>query len=206
VETLTLRHSGWGTKFVDVDNDGWKDLIAVQGHVMDDIGVRQPGLLYQEPPVLFRNTRGTFQNISATSGPAFAEPIVGRGAAVGDLNNDGLEDIVITALDGEAKVLRNAGNSNHWILIRTIGTMSNRDGIGAQIHIRGESGLEQWDVVSGAGSYLSASDPRVHFGLGGDRTVKSIEVRWPSGILQRITDVPADQILTVREPAAEKQR
>jgi enediyne biosynthesis protein E4 len=206
IETLTLRHSGWGAKFVDLDNDGWKDLIAVQGHVMDDIAARQPGLLYQEAPVVFRNDRGTFRDISSISGPAFADPIVGRGAAVGDLNNDGFEDIVITALNGEAKILQNKGNGNHWILIRAVGTVSNRDGIGAQIHIRGESGLDQWDVVSGAGGYLSASDERVHFGLGGDRLVKSIDVRWPSGILQRLSDIAADQILTVREPSNGKQK
>jgi enediyne biosynthesis protein E4 len=168
---------------------------------MDDIDVTQPGLRYLEPPVVLRNVHGKFQDVSAEGGNVFSVPIAGRGVAIGDLDNDGFEDVVLTCLNGEALILRNGGNSNHWILINTIGTSSNRDGIGAQIHITSESGLEQWDIVSTAGSYLSASDKRVHFGLGSDRLVKSIEIRWPSGIIQRLANVPADQILTVKEPA-----
>jgi enediyne biosynthesis protein E4 len=121
--------------------------------------------------------------------------------AFGDLDNDGFEDVVLTCLNGEARILHNGGNGNHWITINTVGTSSNRDGIGAQIHIVSESGLEQWDIVSSAGSYLSASDKRVHFGLGSDRVVKKIEIRWPSGKTQELTDVHADQILMVTEPS-----
>ena len=206
IETLSVRHSGWGAKFVDLDNDGWKDLFVVQGHVMDDIGSRQPGLRYQEPPVVLRNVQGKFQDASSTSGAVFAKPVVGRGAAVGDLNNRGFEDIVVTSLDGEAQILHNEGNGNHWLTVKTIGTSSNRDGIGTQIVITGESGMKQWDVASGTGSYLSASDSRVHFGLGSDRLVKTIEIHWPSGISQRISDVRVDQILTVTEPAASTKK
>jgi len=201
IERVSLRHSGWGSSFVDLDNDGWKDLFVVQGHVMDDINTKQPGLRYLEPPVVLRNVRGKFEDVSADSGVVFQEPVAGRGEAVGDLDNDGFEDVVFTCLDGEARILHNGGNGNHWILIDTIGTISNRDGIGAQIHIKSESGLEQWDIVSSAGSYLSASDKRVHFGLGSDRMLQSIEIHWPSGVTQRLSDVRADQILTVKEPS-----
>ena len=201
IERVSLRHSGWGASFVDLDNDGWKDLFVVQGHVMDDIDSKQPGLRYLEPPVVLRNVRGKFQDVSAGSGGIFHEPVAGRGEAVGDLDNDGFQDIVFTCLDGEARILHNGGNGNHWILINTIGTISNRDGTGAQIHIQSESGTEQWDIVSSAGSYLSASDKRVHFGLGSDRILKSIEIHWPSGVTQRLSDVRADQILTVKEPS-----
>jgi hypothetical protein len=200
IEKISNRHSGWGASFTDFDNDGWKDIFVAQGHVMDDIDTKQPGLKYAEPPVLLHNDRGKFTDISAQSGEIFGVPVVGRGVAIGDFDNDGFEDVVLTCLNGTARVLHNGGNGNHWILINTIGTVSNRDGIGAQIHITSESGVEQWDIVSPAGSYLSASDKRVHFGLGADRVLKSIEIRWPSGIVQNLTGVRADQIVSVKEP------
>jgi enediyne biosynthesis protein E4 len=200
IEKISRRHSGWGTGFRDFDNDGWKDLFVMQGHVMDDIETTQPGLRYLEPPALLRNDHGIFRDVSTESGEIFGLPVAGRGAAFGDLDNDGFEDIVFTSLNGEAHILHNGGNGNHWILINAIGTVSNRDGIGAQIHVTSESGLEQWDIVSSAGSYLSASDKRVHFGLGAERKLKSIEIRWPSGIIQQVSDVLADRILTIKEP------
>jgi hypothetical protein len=200
IEKISRQHSGWGAGFRDLDNDGWKDLFVAQGHVMDDIDTKQPGLRYLEPPVLLHNFRGKFQDISADSGEIFSVPVSGRGVAFGDLDNDGFEDIVFTCLNGDARILHNGGNGNHWILINTIGTVSNRDGIGAQIQITSESGFQQWDIVSPAGSYLSSSDKRVHFGLGTDRLLKSIEIRWPSGITQTLTGVTADQILTIKEP------
>jgi enediyne biosynthesis protein E4 len=201
IERISHRHSGWGTMFRDFDNDGWKDLFVVQGHVMDDIDTTQPGLRYLEPPAILKNVKGKFEDASASSGEAFTIPVAGRGAAVGDMDNDGFVDIVFTCLNGEARILHNQGNRNHWILIDTVGTTSNRDGIGAQVHIVSESGLEQWDIVSAAGSYLSSSDKRVHFGLGQDRFIRSIEIYWPSGILQQLSGVHADQILTLKEPA-----
>jgi len=206
IEKISRQHSGWGTSFADFDNDGWKDLLVIQSHVMDNIEITQPGLHYLEPPVMLRNMKGRFEDVSATAGEAFAVPVAGRGAAIGDLDNDGFEDIVFTRLDGEARILHNAGNANHWILINTIGSVSNRDGIGAQIHIISESGLEQWDIVSSAGSYLSARDKRVHFGLGSDRMIKSLDINWPSGIVQHLTNVSADHILTVKEPAQEPSK
>lgn len=200
IDRISRRHSGWGTSFTDFDNDGWKDLFVVQSHVMDNIETTQPGLHYLEPPVMLRNVKGKFEDVSGSSGEVFSVPVAGRGAAIGDLDNDGFEDVVFTSLGGEARILHNGGNKNHWILINTIGTVSNRDGIGAQIHVVSESGQEQWEIVSTAGSYLSARDKRVHFGLGSDRKIKTLEITWPSGIIQRLDDVAADQILTVTEP------
>jgi hypothetical protein len=123
-----------------------------------------------------------------------------RGVAFGDLDNDGFVDMAISVLDGDALILRNQGNGNHWVLINTVGSVSNRDGIGARIHCVSESGLEQWATVSTAGSYQSSSDKRVHFGLGADKTIKLLEIAWPSGTVQKLEKVAADQILTVREP------
>jgi hypothetical protein len=200
IDRITRPHSGWGVSFTDFDNDGWKDLFILQGHVMDNIETTQPGLHYLEPPVLLRNIKGRFEDVSSVSGEVLAIPVVGRGAAIGDLDNDGFEDIVFTCLNGEARILHNGGNGNHWILINTIGTVSNRDGIGAQIHMVSASGTEQWDIVSPAGSYLSSRDKRVHFGLGSDRVIKSLEITWPSGVVQLLSNLSADQILTVTEP------
>ena len=198
---ITLHHSGWGAKFIDFDNDGWKDLFVGQGHVMDNIELTQPFLRYLEPPLLMRNVAGKFQDVSAGSGDAFTVPRAARGAAFGDLDNDGFLDVAINCNHGQAVILRNQGNTNHWLIVNTVGSASNRDGIGARLRIVGESGLEQHAMVSTAGSYLSASDKRVHFGLGTDRAVRLLEVTWPSGIVERRERVAADQILTVHEPA-----
>jgi hypothetical protein len=125
-----------------------------------------------------------------------------RGAAFGDLDNDGCIDVAINVNEGQAVILRNQGGTgNHWILINTVGTVSNRDGIGAHLHVVSESGFEQYRQVTTAGSYLSACDKRAHFGLGSDRTVRTLEIKWPSGIVQRLENLPADQILTVKEPS-----
>jgi hypothetical protein len=202
VSRITLSYSGWGTKFIDYDNDGWKDVFVGQGHSMDTIELTQPSIRYMEPLLLMRNVKGKFEDVSARSGEAFRVPRAARGVAFGDLDNDGFVDIVVNSNNLPALLLRNQGaNGNHWLLVNTIGTASNRDGIGAKLHIVSESGLEQHALVSTAGSYLSASDKRVHFGLGQDKSVKLVEITWPSGNIQRLQSVAADQILTVREPA-----
>jgi enediyne biosynthesis protein E4 len=200
IGNISRLHSGWGTGFVDFDNDGWKDLFAARSHVMDDIEKTQPGTRYLESPVLLRNAAGRFEDVSAVSGDPFGSAAAGRGAAFGALDNDGFVDVVLTVLDGEPRILHNGGNRNNWILINTVGTRCNRDGIGTQIHIVSESGAQQWRLVTTAGSYQSASDKRVHFGLGPDRVVRTIELTWPDGRRQRLSNVPANQILTVREP------
>ena len=201
IGAITLHHSGWGAKFLDFDNDGWKDLFIGQGHVMDNIELTQPFLRAIEPPLLLRNVAGKFRNVSAVSGDIFTVPLAARGVAVGDLDNDGFLDIAINCNHGTAVILRNQGNANHWLMVNTVGSSSNRDGAGTRLRIVGESGLEQHAMVSTAGSYLSASDKRVHFGLGADRTVRLLELTWPSGAVQSLEAVAADQILTVHEPA-----
>jgi hypothetical protein len=198
---ITMLHSGWGTRFVDYDNDGWKDLFVAQGHVMDNIQLTQPSLRYLEPLLLMKNNHGEFVDVSGQAGDAFKVPRAARGAAFADLDNDGFVDVVITGSDQNAVILRNTGgNGNHWLLVNTVGVRSNRDGIGSRIRVVGASGAEQYGIVSATGSYLSSSDRRAHFGLGRDTSVKLLEIRWPSGTIQRLTDIKADQVLTVREP------
>jgi hypothetical protein len=197
---LTMPYGGWGTKFVDYDNDGWKDLFVAQGHVMDTISADFPSISYKQQLLLLRNDRGRFEDVSSRGGPSFRVPLAARGAAFGDFDNDGFIDVVVSTNDGAPVLLHNNGNKNNWILINTVGVTSNRDGIGARIHIVGETGLEQYGFVSTSSSYLSASDKRVHFGLGSDRRIRLIEIRWPSGVDQILKDVAANQVLTVKEP------
>ena len=173
---LTMPYSGWGTKFVDYDNDGWKDLFIAQGHVMDTISANYPSISYKQQLLLLRNARGRYEDVSPQAGPAFRVPLAARGAAFGDFDNDGSLDAVVSTNDGAPVLLHNNGSKNNWILINTVGASSNRDGIGARIRVVGESGLEQYGFVSTASSYLSASDKRVHFGLGSDRRVRLIEI------------------------------
>jgi hypothetical protein len=197
---ISRLHSGWGMKFIDYDNDGHKDIFIAQSHVMDNIEMVQPGIKYSEPPLLLHNTGAQFEDVSALSGAPFRIPLVARGVAFGDLDNDGFIDIAINCNEGAAVILRNGGNRNHWLQVNTVGSASNRDGIGAQIRLVGESGLEQHVTVSTTGSYLSANDKRAHFGLGKDTMVTALEITWPSGNVQKLEQVKADQILTVREP------
>lgn len=140
-------------------------------------------------------------SVLSQSGPTFQIPIAARGAAFGDLDNDGFIDIAINCNDGPAIILRNQGNGNHWLLVNLIGAVSNRDGIGAKLRLVTEDGSEQFAFVSTAGSYLSASDKRVHFGLGLSKKIKLLEINWPSGKVQPLESITADQILTVHEPA-----
>ncbi|MEO8659605.1 MAG: CRTAC1 family protein [Bryobacteraceae bacterium] len=204
VGKISSVHSGWGAKFADTDNDGWKDLVIAQGHVMDNIELTQPWVKYLEPPALLRNYLGQFEDISALSGKPFQTPLAARGLAVGDLDNDGCLDIVINCNNGPAVILRNQGGTgNHWILIDTVGTVSNRDGIGARITITSKSGRKQRAFVSTAGSYLSSSSKRVHFGLGSDHIITELEIAWPSGIVQTLKNVEADHVLKVTESRSE---
>ena len=198
----TLSHSGWGAKWIDYDNDGWLDLFVAQGHVMDNIQLTEPTLRYLEPPLLLRNDQGRFSNVSPQGGSIFTTPIAARGAAFGDLDNDGLVDVAINCNDGPTIILRNrVGHGNHWLALNLIGSTSNRDAIGSRIRLLTESGQQQTRFVSTAGSYISASDKRAHFGLGSSKKIRLIEITWPSGIVQRLESVAVDQILTVKEPA-----
>ena len=202
IGSMTLSHSGWGVRFLDYDNDGWKDLLIAQGHDLDTVELNYPNLHYREPMLLAHNTGHGFVDISAQAGSVFRQPWVARGMAIGDLDNDGRIDAVVTTNDGPVHVLHNETTpQNHWILLKLVGHKSNRDAIGAEVTLVTGSG-SQYATVSTASSYLSASDKRVHFGLGQETTAQRIEIRWPSGISQTLKDIPADQILQIDEPVA----
>jgi enediyne biosynthesis protein E4 len=197
---MTVSHSGWGVRLFDYDNDGWRDLLIAQGHDLDTIEKTYPNLRYREPMLLARNTGGRFTDISEQAGSVFRQPWVARGMAVGDLDNDGRLDAVVTTNDGPVHILHNeSSETNHWLLLNLVGHRSNRDGIGAEVALTSASG-SQYATVSTASSYLSSSDKRVHFGLGKEKVAQKIEIRWPSGIRQTLKDIAADQILEVNEP------
>src|SRR4051812_14041992 len=197
---VTLPYSGWGTRFLDYDNDGWKDLFVAQGHVMDTIEKTAPNLRYKQPPLLLRNESGRF--VRVTPGPAFEQDRAGRGAAFGDLDDDGDLDIVLGTVGEPAMVLRNEGGaSRHWLRIVAAGTRSNRDGIGCRVKVVSASGLAQHFTISTAAGYLSASDKRLLVGLGDDASARLVEVRWPSGAVQTFDEVPAGTTLVATEPA-----
>jgi hypothetical protein len=197
---LYTKYLGWGTMFLDFDNDGWPDLLLVNGHVYPEVDKNNLGSNYEEPRILYHNLgKGTFADISASAGPGINMHASSRGLAVGDLWNDGRISAVITNLNAAPSLLVNqVRNSNHWIAIRTVGTKSNRDGIGARISVK--AGARTWvDEVRSGSSYNSSSDMRVHFGLGSATKVDSVQIRWPSGLLERFDNLPADSIQTLKE-------
>jgi hypothetical protein len=190
----------FGVFFFDYDLDGYPDILTANGHIEEEIGRVQPKIKYQEPPLLFRNL-GTkkFENVSNAVGADFTQPLVGRGAIYGDFDHDGDLDVLLTSNNGPAHLYRNdGGNKNKWISIRTIGTKSNRDGIGASVAITSASG-KQWNVVRSGSSYASQSDLALVFGLAQDPVVTSIEVVWPSGTKQRFSNVAANHFITIDE-------
>jgi hypothetical protein len=196
---ITLNHSGMGLRFFDYDNDGWKDLLVSQGHVVDEISQVNPHLSYREPLLLMRNTGTRLVDVSAQSGSIFREVWAGRGLAVGDLNNDGRLDAVISTSEGPAHIVLNqTATRNHWLMVKLIGRKSNRDGIGAEIKAVTGQGA-RYVTVSTAGSYLSAGDKRAHFGLGSATNVTTLEIRWPSGTMQTLKNIRCDQLLEVEE-------
>lgn len=200
VGQITLLNAGWGARFVDVDNDGFRDLFVAQSHVLDTVEKSTAYLKYKQPLLLMTNTGKGFVNVSATAGPAFNAPVVARGAAFGDLNNDGQIDAVVSVLDDAPVILRNAGTAHHWIGIALSGTKSNRSGIGARVTVTDATGKKQIFDAGTAGSYLSSNDPRIVVGLGNAKAVRSIEVRWPSGKVQVILAPAIDRYLRVNEP------
>jgi len=191
---------GWGCGFADFDNDGWPDLLIANGHVFPELDGAGLGLAFRQPKVLYRNLRGSrFEDASARAGAALAAPAVGRGAAFGDFDNDGHTDVVINNLHDAPSLLHSrARDQNHWITVRLVGVRSNRRAIGTRV-VCVTGGLRQIDEVRSGGSFLSQSDLRVHFGLGAARRVDLLEVRWPSGTVERIKDLDVDRIFLVEE-------
>ena len=199
---MTMKHSGWGVRFLDYDNDGWKGLLVNQGHDLDTVQLTFPDLRYKEPMLLAKNTGKGFEDVSAQAGEIFQKAWVGRGLAIGDIDNDGRLDVVVTGNDGAFYVLHNSTQTqNHWLTLELIGHRSNRDGIGAEVKLT-TAKVSQLATVTTADSYLSSSDKRVHFGLGAETVARTIEIRWPSGIRQTMKDVRVDKILKIEEPSA----
>lgn len=194
------RMTAWSTGAFDFDNDGWKDLFVGGGAILDNEQevLHRPTL---QPDGLLRNSRNfTFMDVSATAGAAFLEPRAHRGAAFGDLNNDGAIDVVVNTIGGAPQVLMNrTANGNHWILLKLVGTRDNRDGLGTKVKITTSEGA-QWNEATTAVGYNSSSDKRVHFGLGNAAVIDKIELAWPTGVKQVLTNVKADQVLTITEP------
>ncbi len=200
----TRTMSGWSNGVFDFDNDGWKDLFVARGNVLDNVALFS-NRRYEEPNAVFRNVGGSkFQDVSADAGPDFQIAAAHRGVAFGDVDNDGRIDAVVTVLNGKAEYFHNISpTANHWIALKLTGVKSNRLGLGAQVRITGEDGLKQYNEVTTAVGYACSSDPRVHFGLGASKTVREIEIKWPSGIRQTVRSVPADQIVAIEERAGE---
>ncbi len=199
----TLAHTGWSNGIVDFDNDGWKDLFVAGGgvvHPKGDFAERAP-----RTSTVYLNLRnGRFKDVSAGAGAGFASrKAVHRGAAFGDLDDDGRIDVVVSALEAPLEIWRNASpGSNHWLQVRTVGTRSNRDGVGTKIRVTTAAGTQHSHVNTAVG-YGCASDPRVHFGLGPEAVVKELRLEWPGGTVQTLRDVPADRVVTVREEATD---
>jgi hypothetical protein len=193
---LTL---GFGCFFFDYDLDGWLDLYVANGHIEDAIERVQPRVRYAEPPHLFHNlANGKFQEVTQSAGASFASPRVARGAAYGDINNDGALDVLVATNGGPAVLFRNTGATNHSLRIKLAGTKSNRDGIGSDVRVTAGADFQTKTLHSGS-SYLSSSELILTFGLGSHTQADQVEIRWPSGQLDQLKNVPADQIITVKE-------
>ncbi|HEX6466927.1 MAG TPA: CRTAC1 family protein [Terriglobales bacterium] len=197
---LNTSYLGWGVMFFDFDNDGWPDLLLVNGHVYPQVDKYKLGANYREPRVLYHNNgKGGFEDISKSSGPGINTPSSARGLAVGDLWNNGKLSAVISNMGGIPSLLVNKiSYSNHWAGIRTIGSKSNRDGIGARVTLKA-GGRSRVDEVRSGSSYSSSSDMRLHFGLGSATKVDSVLVQWPSGLAEQFFDIKIDAMNTVKE-------
>jgi hypothetical protein len=199
VGRASLLTLGFGCFFFDYDLDGWPDIYIANGHIEDAIERVQPRVRYAEPPHLFRNLGGgKFSEVTDAMGRAFASPRVARGAAYGDINNDGALDVLVSTNGGPAALFKNTGATNHGLRIKLVGTKSNRDGFGATVRVTNGSDTQTKMLTSGS-SYLSSSELILTFGLGDRAKADGIEIRWPSGQIDRAANVPADQIITVKE-------
>jgi enediyne biosynthesis protein E4 len=199
---LTAHLSGWSAGFMDYDNDGWKDLYSANGDV-DNIAPNA-----RQHDTMFRNIGGMqFEDVSDQMGADFLRVGFQRGSAFGDLNNDGFPDLVVTSLNERPRILMNsAENGNHWLTLNLIGRYSNRDAIGAKVKLTTGSGRVLFEQVSVSVGFMSSSDKRVHFGLGQEKRIRSIDIRWPRGAVQHLADVAADRFLTIEEPIEQRSR
>ncbi|MFN3322793.1 MAG: CRTAC1 family protein [Bryobacteraceae bacterium] len=197
---LTRKMAGWSAGFFDFDNDGWKDLFVTRSDALSPAGGK--GERTKEPNSVFRNLgKGRFADLSEAAGLAARPPQMYRGAAFGDFNGDGRIDVVVSALNAEAEAWINEGaEGGHWIAVALEGTRSNRDGIGVRIRVKTDSGV-QYNHATTAAGYASSSAGPVHFGLGADAVVREMTVEWPSGRVQTLAEIPAGQVLRVKEPA-----
>jgi hypothetical protein len=196
----SLLSLSFGVFFFDYDLDGYPDILAANGHIEEQIGRVQPKIHYEEAPLLFRNLGSKkFENVSNKVGSDFPKPLVARGAIYGDYDRDGDLDVLITSNNGPAHLFRNdGGNKNHWLSVRTRGTKSNRDGIGAVVRVESASG-KQWGTVHSGSSYASASDLALTFGIAQDPAITSLKVEWPSGTKQSFANVQPNQAIIVDE-------
>jgi len=196
------RYLGWGCGFLDVDNDGWPDILYVNGHVYPEIDRLNTTLRYKQRPVLYHSQHGRrFQDVSKLAGPAFGESLAARGCAFGDFDNDGSVDVLVNPINDLPRLFKCHGaTGNNWIKLKLVGTKSNRSAIGTRVRcITGNH--EQIDDVRSGGSFMSQNDLRIHFGLGSAKRVDQLEVSWPSGRLDRFRNLGANQITTIREGA-----
>jgi enediyne biosynthesis protein E4 len=192
--------SGVAAKFLDYDNDGWVDIVQLNGAMLDNVTLYHSEVSYKEPLVMFRNLGlGRFEMTSSQLGPDFIRPVAGRGLATADFDNDGDIDIAVNNRGDSPELLRNdGGNANHWLEVLLVGTKSNRDGTGAQLKLTSE-GFAQVKQAEGGTSYMSASDPRMHFGLGKRAKIESLVITWPSGQVDKLANLPIDTIIAVKE-------
>jgi hypothetical protein len=197
---------GWGTHFIDYDNDGWVDVFVANGHVYPQVERAGGATSYAQPKLLFRNNQdGTFTDVTSTSGAALTMAAVSRGSAAGDLDNDGDLDVVINNLDGAPTILRNdGGNRQNFLVVALEGRTGNRDAVGAIVTVRATDLVQRAERRSGD-SYLSHSDARLHFGLGKRAKVDSVEVRWPNGTVQRFGEMPANSFVKLVEGMPDMQ-
>jgi len=196
----TTAYVGWTVKFFDYDNDGWLDLLILNGHSQDNVDKIEAGRTYPQPILLYHNERGRqFRDARAEGGPVFQQKIVGRGGSFGDYDNDGRVDALLVDEEGPALLLHNESRSpHHWLGVRLVGVRNNRDGIGARVTVTADGKTYTRDQQL-AGGYISAHDPRLHFGLGAARQVEKVVVRWPNGHVDTVKNLPLDQYVEITE-------